>query len=56
MERMKKDAASIVVGTGGTVNLSLAIDATKVAKFLELSYSHKAIIGGALSNHVFDIS
>ena len=38
------------------LNFSLSIDATKAEKVLEVSASHKVIIGGTLPNHVFDIS
>ena len=53
---MKKAAASSTFGPGVPVTFSLAIDATKVAKVLEASALHKSIIGGAFTNHVFDIS
>ena len=54
--RMKKVASSSAVGPGVPVILSLAINGMKLAKVLEVSASHKAIIGGAFPNHVFDIS
>ena len=53
---MNMEAASSVVGTGVSVTFSLAIDAKKLSKVLEVSASHKEIIGGAFPNHVFDIS
>ena len=54
--RMKKLAEASSVGPGVLVTFSLAIDATKVEKVLEVSASHKAIISSAFPNHVFDIS
>ena len=54
--RTKKVAAASAVGPCVPVTFSLVIDATKVAKLLEVSASHKAIIGDAFPNHVFDIS
>ena len=56
MEIMKKAAAASTVGSLVPGTFSLAIYATKVEKVLEVSASHKAIIGGAFPNHVFDIS
>ena len=51
----KSDTAS-AVGLGVPVTFYLDIDATKVEHFLEVSASHKAIIGDSFPNHVFDIS
>ena len=55
VERMKKAAAASAVGPGMPVTFYLEIDATKVEKVLEVSASHKAIIGGAFPNHVLNI-
>ena len=48
---MKKTAVTSAVGPGVPVNFYLAINETKSAKVLEVSASHKAIIGRAFPNH-----
>ena len=53
---IKKAAAASAVGPGVPVTFSLYIDATNVAKVLEMSALHKSIIGGIFPNHIFDIS
>ena len=40
---------------GGTVPFGISIDATKVAKILEVSYGFQAIIGGEYPKHFIDI-
>ena len=45
-----------MVSPGMPVTFSIAINATKAEKFIEVSAFHKAIIGGAFPNHEFDIS
>ena len=54
--RIKKEAVASAVGPGVSVPFYIAIDATKVARVIEVSDSYKAIIGGAFQNHMFDIS
>ena len=56
VERTKKAAEASTFGPGVPVNFSLAIDATNLEKVLEVSASHKEIIGGAPPKYVFDIS
>ena len=56
LARTKKAAAANTVGPGAPVTFYLAIDATKVEKVLDMSASQRAIIGGTLPNHVFNIS
>ena len=56
VERMKKATAASAVDPGVPVTFYISIDATKVAKVLEVSDLHKEIIGDELPNHVFDIS
>ena len=56
LARMKNTAAASAVSPGVPFTFYLSIDATKVAKVIEVSASHKSIICGAFPNHVFDIS
>ena len=52
---MKKAAEASVVDPGVPVTFYITINALKVSKVLEVSASHKSIIDGAFSNHVFHI-
>jgi hypothetical protein len=56
VNRMKNAMATRAIDDKTPVTFSLAIDATKVAKVLEVSSTYKAIIGGTHPNHMVSVN
>ncbi len=51
LQRMERAITRCAI-LGEVLSFSLAIDATKVAPVIDVSTSHKAIMGGAFPNHM----